>query len=272
MAPQKHYHYIAQAYQKRFADPNGRVAYLAPDGTTSVTNVRKVFGLNEGSNPMFLEHNITMFDNAFLRIIAKLDTDKSGTLKNRLARDGRIARLRLPPGMSTKDAVSHQMMIQILKEPDWRECYASALAAQQITHQQYSDQIARIGDPYNLAARAISNQYGLSVMVSTGSDFVFGSRMFTPLPNEEGWVAPIGRFRAIFLTASRTNRVMRASADEMLRYNRSIIADSICCATHPDNSQLLNENADSLNTDRQGNVTVQFNDPGTFWRLQQPFS
>ena len=77
-------------------------------------------------------------------------------------------------------------------------------------------------------------------MISTQDEFLFGSQFITPMSNGD-FVAPVGRKRALLLTADQSFTVKKAFANKVAKYNRQILMRARSCGTHPNNRHTLDQ-------------------------------
>ena len=264
MTRQKRYHYIPRSYQQQFADADGLIAHLGPTGVR-VTGPAVLFSLSEGSNPLFREDEVTRQELTLMCIagsfnevaLPDLDTDLR-CLGGR--RSGRRPPLRLPELCDAQDKFCELAVLQATREPSWRDCYLQQLAHRKMTHAEYLDHLERHGDPYSVAAEALSRRHGLTVIESTGIDFIFGSQFVTPLKGG-GFVVPLGRKRAAVLTPDRSYGARTVPDSVVAQHNKQILTQAKFCGGHPSTEQFMTRNQKRLGARRQPYALVEF-DPG----------
>ena len=108
----------------------------------------------------------------------------------------------------------------------------------------------KTGDPYTPTGDALTAQCGLSVVISTQDEFVFGSQFMTPMSNGD-FIIPVGRRRSLLLTKDRSFTVKRVFANKVARYNRQILMRAESCGTHPHNRDFLIQWQHKLGSKRQ---------------------
>ena len=119
-----------------------------------------------------------------------------------------------------------------------------------MTHAQYLDHLAQHGDPSSMAVDALSSQHGLTVIESTGMDFIFGSHFVTPLKGG-GFVVPLGRKRAAVLTPDRSYGASTEPDSVVAQHNKQILTRAAFCGGHPSTEQFLTRNQKRLRARRQ---------------------
>ena len=262
MSRQKRYHYIPESYQRQFADESGRVAHLGPRGV-SVGRPRGFFGLNEGTTPLFNEAEVTRQEQTLMHIVGSLNAIKLPKLNRDLRWLGRQRRKGLPPvrlpGLcDAQDKFCEIAVLQATREPSWRDAIGRWLAHRQLTYAEYLDHLTRHGDPYTVAADALSSQHGLTVIESTGMDFVFGSQFVTSLKGG-GFVVPLGRKRAALLTPDRSYGARTVPGSVVAQHNKQTLTQAAFCGgPHPSTTQFLTRNQKRLGARRQPYALVEF--------------
>ena len=261
MTRQKRYHYIPRSYQQQFADEDGLIAHLGPAGVR-VTGPAVLFSLSEGSTPLFDEDEVTLQERTLMRIAGSLNVVELPGLDHDLRqlsgrRSGRLPPLRLPGLCDAQDKFCEIAVLQATREPSWRDYYLQQLAHRQMTHAEYLDHLQRHGDPYSVAAEALSRQHGLTVIESTGIDFIFGSQFVTPLKGG-GFVVPLGRKRAAVLTPDRSYSARTVPDSVVAQHNRQILTQAKFCGGHPSTQQFLTRNQKRLGARRQPYALVEF--------------
>ena len=258
---QKRYHYIPESYQRQFANESGRVAHLGPGGV-SVGRPRRFFGLNEGSAPLFDEGEVTRQEQTLMHIVGSLNAIELPKLDCDLRWLGRQRRRGLPPvrlpGLcDAQDKFCEIAVLQATREPSWRDAHQRWLAHRQMTHAEYLNHLARHGDPYTVAADALSSQHGLTVIESTRMDFIFGSQFVTPLKGG-GFIVPLGRTRAAVLTPDRSYGASTVPGNVVAQRNKQILTQAAFCGGHPSTKQFLTHNQKRLGARRQPYALVEF--------------
>ena len=257
MKSTKNLHYIPQSYQRRFANDKDQIAYMHMGAPATVTNVRNAFSRKVKGVPLFNEDKVTDREQTVMALIAYLDDTDEGHLKEALKLlSKRDNRLKLPLTTDFLGCLCDFAVLQMTREPEWQAAYLQSLADTGMTHREYFDTMLKSGDPYTRAGQALNAQCGLSVVVSTRDEFVFGSQFMTPMTNGD-FIIPVGRRRSLLLTKDRRFTVKRAFANSVARYNRQILMRAESCGAHPDNRDFLFQWRDKLGSKRQPFTRVQ---------------
>ena len=186
--------------------------------------------------------------------MAKLDRDL-GWLSGQ--RSGGLPPLRLPGLCDAQDKFCEIVVLQATREPSWRDAHLRWLAQRQISHAEYLDHLERHGDPYTVAADALSSQHGLTVIESTGMDFIFGSQFVTSL-KDGGFVVPLARKRAAVLTPDHSYGATTVTDNVVAQHNKQILTQAKFCGGHPSTKQFLTHNRKRLGARRQPYALVEF--------------
>ena len=258
MKSTKNLHYVPQAYQRRFANDKDQIAYAHPKAGVTITKVRNTFSRNTKGIPLFNESEVTHREQTAMRLVAFLDEADDEELRIALRQLAlRDNSLKLPLTTDFLGCLCDYAVLQMTREPEWKETYLQTLAEREMTHQEYYDAMAKLGyDPYTLAGDALTAQHGLSVVISTQDEFLFGSQFITPMSNGD-FVAPVGRKRALLLTADKRFAVKKAYANKVARYNRQILMRARSCGTHPNNRYTLDQLQHKLGSKWQPLARVQ---------------
>ena len=239
MKSRRNLHYIPQAYLRRFANEKDQIAYVHSGSPVVVTNVRNTFSCKESGIPLFNERAVTDTETEAMRLFDHLDsTDEEQLTEHlRVLSDRPSGALYLPSWTDYFEALCRFSVLQTTRTPKWQASYSQMLRENGQTHREYCDALKK-GDPYARFSQMLSDQYGLSVVVSSRAEFVVGSQFMTYMSNGD-FVIPVGRNRAVLLRKDKRFTVKQVLPNIVAQYNKQILVNAESCGTHPDNRGLL---------------------------------
>ena len=216
----------------------------------------------EPSKPLFDEDEVTRQERTLMHIVGSLEEIELPKMNHDLRWLGRQRRrglppLRLPGLCDAQDKFCEIVVLQATREPSWRDAHLRWLAQRQMSHAEYLDHLERHGDPYAVAADALSSQHGLTVVESTGMDFIFGSQFVTSL-KDGGFVVPLACKRAAVLTPDHSYGATTVTDNVVAQHNKQILTQAKFCGGHPSTKQFLTHNQKRLGARRQPYALVEF--------------